>query len=129
MNSNEVTEIDVLYFANAKKESAALLPKITDKSATPTDSKISIAQLLDFINRYFPRILPESDLRHYEYDARPGSVFGEDILYQQRSEGLTDYEVLELGSNEIELNGLTKAENDALTIFQDRLARLFIRRR
>ncbi|MBQ8392263.1 MAG: hypothetical protein IJX51_00680, partial [Clostridia bacterium] len=42
--------------------------------------------------------------------------------YQQRSEGLTDYEVLELGSNEIELNGLTQAENDALTIFQDRLA-------
>ena len=40
--SNEVSEIDVLYSANAKKESAALLPKITDKSATPTDSILSI---------------------------------------------------------------------------------------
>ena len=44
--------------------------------------------------------------------------------YQQRSEGLTDYEVLELASNEIKVSDLTQAENDALTIFQDRLARL-----
>ena len=54
--SNEVTEIDVLYSANAKKESAAFLPKITDKSATPTDSEISIAQLLEFVNKHFPDI-------------------------------------------------------------------------
>lgn len=57
--SNEVSEIDILYSANAKKEPAALLPKITDKTATPTDSTISVAQLLDSVNDYFPDILPE----------------------------------------------------------------------
>jgi len=82
--SNEVTEIDVLYSANAKKESAALLPKITDKSATPTDSVISIAQLLDYVNRYFPDILSESVLRHYGYDSRPEGKIGESALYSDR---------------------------------------------
>ena len=42
---------------NTKKEPAALLPKITDESATPTDSTISISSLLGFVNRYFPDIL------------------------------------------------------------------------
>ncbi len=35
---------------NASKESAALLPKITDKSATPTDSIISIFILFEYVN-------------------------------------------------------------------------------
>ncbi len=47
-----------------------------------------------------------------------------DEQYQQRSEGLTDREVLELAANEVKVSDLTQAENDALTIFQDRLANL-----
>ena len=47
-----------------------------------------------------------------------------DVQYQQRSEGLTDREVLELAANEVKVSDLTQAENDALTIFQDRLANL-----
>ena len=82
--SNEVTEMDVLYSANTKKESAALLPKITDKSATPTDSTISIANLLDYVNKYFPDILPEEALKHYGYDARPEGKLGESALFQER---------------------------------------------
>ena len=82
--SNEVAEIDVLYSVNAKKESAALLPKFTDNSATPTDSTISIAQLLDFVNSNFPDILPESVLRHFGYDARPEGKLGESALYSDR---------------------------------------------
>lgn len=39
-----------------KREPAALLPKITDKSATPTGSTISIAELLDHVNQHFPDI-------------------------------------------------------------------------
>lgn len=84
--SNEVTEIDVLYSVNAKKESAALLPKITDKSATPTDSTISIAELLEYVNWYFPDILPEDVLKHYGYDARPEGKLGESALYQDRTD-------------------------------------------
>jgi hypothetical protein len=82
--SNEVAEIDVLYSANAKKETAALLPKFTDNSATPTVSDISIAQLLDYVNRFFPDILPESVLRHYGHDARPEGKLGKDALYSDR---------------------------------------------
>ena len=92
--SNEVTEINVLYSANAKKESAAFLPKITDKSATPTDSTISIAELLDYVNKYFPDILPESVLRHYNHSERPDGKLGESALYSER-----DTEYLELAKN------------------------------
>ena len=84
--SNEVAEIDVLYSANAKKESAALLPKITEKSATPTDSTISIAELLDNVNKHFPDILPESVLRHYNHSERPEGTLGESALYSERDD-------------------------------------------
>ena len=46
------------------------------------------------------------------------------MQYQQRSEGLTDSEVLELAANEVKVSDLSQAENDALTIFQDRLSNL-----
>ena len=122
--SNEVSEIDVLYSANAKKESAALLPKITDKSATPTDSAISIAQLLEFVNRYFPDILPEDVLRHFGYESRPDGVIGTEVVYQQRTTTLNDREVLAIAADALEETELTDAERDALRIFKSRLSRL-----
>ena len=122
--SNEVSEIDVLYSANAKKESAALLPKITDKSATPTDSAISIAQLLEFVNRYFPDILPEDVLRHFGYESRPDGVIGMEVVYQQRTTALNDREVLAVAADALEETELTDAERDALKIFKSRLSRL-----
>ena len=79
--SNEVAQIDVLYSVNAKKESAALLPKFTDKSAPPTDSTISISDLLDLVNRYFPDVLPEDVLRHYGHTSRPDGEIGKSALY------------------------------------------------
>ena len=48
----------------------------------------------------------------------------EDEQYQQRTDTLTDREVLELASNEIKVSDLNQAERDALTIFQDRLSKL-----
>lgn len=83
--TDEVTTVDVLYALNAKKESAALLPKFTDESATPTDSVISVANLLDYVNQYFPDILPEDVLKHYGHDARPEGKLGEDALYSFRT--------------------------------------------
>lgn len=83
--TDEVTTVDVLYALNAKKESAALLPKFTDESATPTDSVISVANLLDYVNQYFPDILPEDVLKHYGRDARPEGKLGEDALYSFRT--------------------------------------------
>lgn len=82
--SNELTSMDVLYAINAKKEPAALLPLSTGKPALGTDSIISIASLLDYVNEYFPDILPEDVLKHYGHDARPEGKLGKDALYSDR---------------------------------------------
>ena len=98
--SNELASMDVLYALNAKKEPAALLPRLAENSAIRTDSSgnrprsmrprfqgpvtdstISIAELLDLVNQYFPDILPEDVLKHYGYDARPEGDLGKDALY------------------------------------------------
>lgn len=47
-----------------------------------------------------------------------------DEQYQQRTNTLTDREVLEMAANEVKVSDLTEAETDALTIFQDRLSKL-----
>lgn len=85
-HSNEITSIDVLYAANAKKEPAALLPKVTEESATPTGSKISIAKLLDVVNELYPDILPEDVLKHYGHNSRPAGKLGESVLYSSRTD-------------------------------------------
>ena len=111
--TSELTEMDVLYAINAKTEpvgekkrnqagadpqglrsndrfltgsteSAAFPPKVTTKVATPTDSTISIAELLDYVNRYFPDILPEDVLKHYGHTERPDGDLGESVLYSRR---------------------------------------------
>mgnify|MGYP002616458106 CR=1 FL=1 len=94
--SNEVSSIDVLYAVNAKKEPGALLPDVTgtDAPAILTDSVISIRSLLDYVNRYFPDVLPESVLRHYNHDRRPEGKLGESALYQRRDDTRTDRDVL-----------------------------------
>lgn len=93
--SNEVTDVDVLYAVNAKTEPAgSLSPEITSLPATLTDSAISIRSLLGYVNRYFPDVLPESVLRHYNHDRRPDGKLGENALYQRRDDTRTDRDVL-----------------------------------
>lgn len=77
--SNEVMSVDVLYAVNAKKEATALIePELSSQSdVSLTASTISISDLLDYVNRYYPDILPEDVLRHYGYTARPDGVIGE----------------------------------------------------
>ena len=82
---NQLAEMDVLYAINAKKESAALnAPRSTAKPLSDTDSSISIADLLDYVNKYFPDILPADVLKHYNYTERPDGDFSEDVLYSDR---------------------------------------------
>ncbi len=73
---------------------------------------------------------PDNQLRqsYYEY-VQPSQENHDDysdytIQEQQRTDTLTDREVLEMAANEIKVSDLTEAENDALTIFQDRLSNL-----
>lgn len=80
--SNELDAFDVLYAINAKKSTAVLdAPLVSTPNYRTT---ISIAQLLNFVERYFPDILPESVLRHYGYNERPEGQIGENALYSER---------------------------------------------
>lgn len=82
---NSVASMDVLYALNAKKELAATKsPRLTAEPLSVTSSTISIAELLDLVNEYFPDILPEDVLKHYGYDARPEGDLGDDALYSDR---------------------------------------------
>lgn len=83
--SNELTSMDVLYAINAKKENPlrSMRPGI---QPPVTDSTISIAQLLEYVNRYFPDVLPEDVLKHYGYDARPEGEIGKSALYSERED-------------------------------------------
>ncbi len=85
--TNEVDTIDVLYAINAKKEELAAIksPRFTAKPLSVTSSTISISNLLDLVNKYFPDVLPEDVLRHYGYDARPDGDLGGSALFQERN--------------------------------------------
>ena len=80
--THKLVSVDALYAVNAKKEPAALLPLLTGNPAVGTDSTISIAELLDYVNKYFPDILPEEVLKHYGHDSRPEGKLGPDALYK-----------------------------------------------
>ena len=103
---HELTSMDVLYAMNAKRaepaalnapRSAAMPLSVTDSTqkdpaalnaprvSTPRyQSSISIADLLDVVNRNFPDILPESVLRHFGHTERPGGDLGESALFSKR---------------------------------------------
>ena len=81
--SNELASMDVLYAINAKKENR-LRSMRPGFQGPVTDSTISIADLLDHVNQYFPEVLPEDVLKHYGHDARPDGKLGESALYSYR---------------------------------------------
>lgn len=89
--SNEVTSVDVLYAVNTKTEPAgSLSPELSSQNdVSLTGSNISISDLLDYVNRYYPDILPEDVLRHYGYTVRPDGVIGESALYSLKEEDNT----------------------------------------
>ncbi len=78
--TNELDSVDVLYSVNAKKEPTGS-SKSPQLSRAATGSKISISDLLDYVNRYYPDILPEDVLKHYGYKSRPEGNLGESALY------------------------------------------------
>jgi DNA-binding helix-turn-helix protein len=92
--SNEVTSMDVLYAYNAKTEPTLSIKEGTGRetipngpqrnAATITGSTISISELLDYVNDYFPDILPEEVLKHYGHESRPEGKLGESVLYSDR---------------------------------------------
>lgn len=83
--NNKLQSMDVLYAINTKKEPAALnAPRSTENPLSVTDSTISIANLLDYVNKYFPDILPMDVFNHLNNSVRPKGDFGDDVLFQDR---------------------------------------------
>ena len=82
--SNVLASMDVLYAINAKKGNR-LRSMRPGFQGPVTDSTITIAELLDIVNQYFPDVLPESVLKHYGHDARPDGLLGTDALYSERT--------------------------------------------
>lgn len=122
--TNEVSAIDVLYAVNAKKEptGSPLTRRLSPQVSTPaTGSTISISDLLDYVNKYYPDILPENVLKHYGYKGRPEGVLGESALYSIK-ENPIDYnavieenaELSEMNEDLKEMLRLTSAENEKL---------------
>ena len=73
--------MDALYAINAKKESAVLnAPGSTSMPSTVTDSGISIAALLEYVNKYFPDVLPKNVLIHFRRNERPNSELSENVV-------------------------------------------------
>ena len=82
---NEVVEMDVLYSVNVKKESAVLnAPRLMGNPNVFTDSTISISNLLKYVNKYFPDILPSDVLKYFGYSERPKGKLGESALFSER---------------------------------------------
>ena len=111
--TSEVSAVDVLYAINAKTEPAgSLSPSVPAKEADYfTDSTISISELLDYVNKYYPDILPESELRHYGYEARPDGKIGESALFSipiGKRKNTVKNNVIELSKN----NELSKQIGD-----------------
>ena len=89
--SNELMSMDILYSVNAKKEATGLIdPELSPQSGgSLTASTISISDLLELVNEYFPDHLPEDVLKHFDHEARPEGVIGESALYQISDTTLT----------------------------------------
>ena len=109
--TNELTSIDVMYSVNAKTEPAgSLSPQV---STPATGSTISISDLLDYVNNYYPDILSEDVLKHYGYKSRPEGKLGESALYSKDVDTINDLkrenkklkEANELLRHEFELTG------------------------
>jgi len=119
---HELTSMDVLYAINAKKESAATQsPRSAAEPLSVTDSTISIAQLLDYVNRNFPDILPEAVLRHFGHTERPEGKIGESALFSTRREGISNRSLL---ANALESVAQTDVERNRLSEYKEQIGEL-----
>lgn len=82
-----------------------------------------ISQLFDSVQRSGKLITatkPKANLPKAAWELSPGNA----VFYQQRTSPLTDREVLSIAASEVNVEGLTDGERDALNIFKRRLDNL-----
>lgn len=83
--TNELNSVNILYSINTKKEPTGLIdPELSSQSdVSLTGSTISISELLDYVNKYYPDILPEDVLKYYGHQSRPEGMLGKSALYSR----------------------------------------------
>ena len=86
------SSVNSIYMQNGKKELAALnAPRLAAKPLSVTNSTISISDLLDYVNKYFPDVLPKSVYEHYGHTERPSGKIGESAKYSITPETDAEY--------------------------------------
>ena len=112
--NNELIDIEVLYAINTKKESTAVLNAPLD-SIPDYRTTISISNLLDYVNKYFPDILPESVLKHYGYTSRPDGKLGESALFSVAKDITSENDITKnrIYENEYDFNEKTFKDYDS----------------
>lgn len=96
--SNELMNMDILYSVNAKTEPAgSLSPELSPQSGgSLTGSTISISDLLELVNEYYPDHLPEDEWKQFGHKARPEGKNGISALYQISDTTLTPEQQAEI---------------------------------
>jgi hypothetical protein len=122
----EAEILEKLHAVNAKKIDPSNLK--TDKESSVRGHGeayfgYSIAHLLKDVKGVFTDTFSK-DVYNQLGTKRKDTDFSENLQHQQRTETLTDREVLEVASNKIAVSDLSKAEKDALRIFRERLSKL-----
>ena len=117
--NHKLESVDVLYAVNIKKESA--VPKAPRVSTPSTDSTISISNLLDVVNRFYPEVLSEDVLKHYGHTERPAGNpkdLGESMLFSDRN---LDTDNRTLLSNALASTAQNEIEKKYIEQYQDKI--------
>ena len=73
------------FRGNTKKDSVAFLPELAEEPASRSESfEMNVADLLQYVNRLYPDILPEDVLRHFNSTKRPDGILGKSALYSKK---------------------------------------------
>ena len=59
--------------------------EVIDKALAEAEKYGGVANLLTYVNRYFPDVLPESVLRHFGHSERPAGKLGEGALFSLKA--------------------------------------------
>lgn len=108
---------------NFLKQSRVLFAEETNKTA-------KLLRAIGFQNAY--RIANSGFIGSISYDDNTVNISGKEFTeitddteqFQQRTETLTDREILSMASDQVEVYDLTAAEQDALQIYKERLHKL-----
>ncbi len=83
--TSSLISMDVLYSINGNEKGTGVHNAPWTSTST-TGSTISITDFLDFVNSYFPDILPDALLKHYGHITRPTSAskLGLSVMHSRR---------------------------------------------